>query len=89
MVKKPSETWRMPREDFDIAIEEHEDEAEGEGAIVGEGFGKVPVQEGVEGTLQSTAWAAISRGSADQTARKECLRRVKQSIQPHRSHEKQ
>ena len=60
MVKKPSETWRMLGKDLDIAVEEHEDEAEGEGAIVGEGFGKVPVQESVEGTLQSAAWAAIA-----------------------------
>jgi hypothetical protein len=40
-----------PRKDLDIAVEEHEDEAEGEGTIVGEGFGKVTVQESVEGTL--------------------------------------
>jgi hypothetical protein len=40
-----------PRKDLDIAVEEYEDEAEGEGTIVGEGFGKVTVQESVEGTL--------------------------------------
>ena len=80
MVKKPSETWRMLGKDLDIAVEEQEDDAEGEGAIVGEGFGKVPVQESVEGTLQSAAWAAIACSSTDKTVRKECLRRVKQSI---------
>lgn len=89
MVKKPSETWRTQGKDLDIAVEEHENEAKGEGSIVGEGFGEVPVQEGVEGTLQTTPWATISRGSANQTARKWRLCRVKQSIQPHRSHEKQ
>lgn len=89
MVKKPSETWRTQGKDLDIAVEEHGNEAKGEGSIVGEGFGEVPVQEGVEGTLQTTPWATISRGSANQTARKGRLCRVKQSIQPHRSHEKQ
>ena len=69
-----------PRKDLDIAVEEHEDEAEGEGMIVGEGFGKVTVQESVEGTLQSAAWAAIACSCTDKAARKECLRRVKQSI---------
>lgn len=89
MVKKPSETWRTQRKDLDIAVEEHENEAKGKGSIVGEGFGEVPVQEGVKGTLQTTPRATISRGSANQTARKGRLCRVKQSIQPHRSHEKQ
>ena len=89
MVKKPSETWRTQGKDFDIAVEEHENEAKGKGSIVGEGFGEVPVQEGVKGTLQTTPWATISRGSANQTARKGRLCRIKQSIQPHRSHEKQ
>lgn len=65
MVKKPSETWRMLGKDLDIAVEEHENEAKGEGSIVGEGFGEVPVQEGVKGTLQTTPWATISRGSAN------------------------
>ena len=89
MVKKPSETWRTQGKDLDIAVEEHENEAKGEGSIVGEGFGEVPVQEGVEGTLQTTPWATIPRGSANQTARKGRLCRVKQSIQPHHSYEKQ
>ena len=89
MVKKSSETWRTQGKDRDIAVEEHENEAKGEGSIVGEGFREVPVQEGVKGTLQTTPWATISRGSANQTARKGRLCRIKQSIQPHRSHEKQ
>lgn len=89
MVKKSSETWRTQGKDLDIAVEEHENEAKGKGSIVGEGFGEVPVQEGVKGTLQAAPRATIPRGSANQTARKGRLCRVKRSIQPHRSHEKQ
>ena len=65
MVKKPSETWRMLGKDLDIAVEEYENEAKGEGSIVGEGFGEVPVQEGMKGALQATPWTTISRGSAN------------------------
>lgn len=65
MVKKSSETWRMQGKDLDIAVEDHENEAKGKGSIVGEGFGDVPVQEGVKGTLHATPRATISRGRAN------------------------
>ena len=58
-------------------------------AVVAEGFGEVPMEEGVSCALESAPWAAIARGGADDAAREGVGRWIKESIQPHSYPEEQ
>lgn len=76
-------------EELCVAVEKEEGDGEEECAVVAEGFGKVPMEEGVSCALESTPWAAIARGGADDAAREGVGRWIKESIQPHSYPEEQ
>lgn len=72
-----------------VAVEKEEGDGEEERAVIAEGFGKVPMEEGVSCALESAPRAAIARGGADDAAREEGGRWIKESIQPHSYPEEQ
>ena len=89
MLKDASEAGCSLGEELRVAVEKEERDGEEERAVVAEGFGEVPVEEGVSSTLKPAPWAAIARGGADDAAREGVGRRIKESIQPHSYPEEQ
>lgn len=89
MLERASEVGRSLGEELRVAVEKEEGDGEEERAVVAEGFGEVPMEEGVSCTLESTPWAAIARGGADDAAREGVGRWIKESIQPHSYPEEQ
>ena len=83
MLKDASEAGHLLGEELRVAVEKEEGDGEEERAVVVEGFGEVPVEEGVRGALESAPWAAIARGGEDDAARQGVGRWIKESIQPH------
>jgi len=76
-------------EELRVAVEKEKGDGEEECAVIAEGFGKVPMEEGVSCALESAPWAAIARGGADDAAREGVGRWIKESIQPHSYPEEQ
>ena len=89
MLKDAPEAGGSLGEELRVAVEKEEGDGEEECAVVAEGFGEVPVEEGVSCTLESAPWAAIARGGADDAAREGVGRWIKESIQPHSYPEEQ
>ena len=69
MLEDASEVGRSLGEELRVAIEKEEGDGEEERAVVAEGFGEVPMEEGVSCALESAPWAAIARGGEDDAAR--------------------
>ena len=82
MLKDASKAGGSLGEELRVAVEKEKGDGEEERAVVAEGFGKVPMEEGVSCALESTPWAAIARGGADDAAREGVGRWIKESIQP-------
>ena len=76
-------------EELRVAVEKEEGDGEEERAVVAEGFGEVPVEEGVSCALESASRTAVARGGADDAAREGVGRWIKESIQPHSYPEEQ
>lgn len=89
MLKDASKAGGSLGEELRVAVEKEKGDGEEERAVVAEGFGKVPMEEGVSCALESTPWAAIARGGADDAAREGVGRWIKESIQPHSYPEEQ
>ena len=89
MLERASETGCSLGKEFRIAVEKEEGDGEEERAVVAEGFGEVPMEEGMGCALESAPWAAIARGGADDAAREGVGRWIKESIQPHSYPEEQ
>ena len=89
MLKDAPEAGCSLGEELRVAVEKEEGDGEEECAVVGKGFGEVPMEEGVSCALESTPWAAIARGGADDAAREGVGRWIKESIQPHSYPEEQ
>jgi len=89
MLERASKAGHSLGEELRVAVEEEEGDGEEERAVVAEGFGEVPMEEGVSCALESTPWAAIARGGADDAAREGVGRWIKKSIQPHSYPEEQ
>ena len=89
MLEDASKAGGSLGEELRIAVEKEEGDGEEECAVVAEGFGEVPVEEGVSCTLESAAWAAIARGRVNDAAREGIGRWIKESIQPHSYPEEQ
>ena len=89
MLKDAPEVGRSLGEELRIAVEKEEGDGKEECAVVAEGFGEVPMEEGVSCALKSAPWAAIARGGADDAAREGVGRWIKESIQPHSYPEEQ
>ena len=89
MLKDAPEAGYSLGEELRIAVEKEEGNGEEKCAVVAEGFGEVPMEEGVSGALESAPRAAIARGSEDDTAREGVGRWIKESIQPHSYPEEQ
>ena len=89
MLEDASEVGRSLGEELRVAIEKEEGNGEEERAVVAEGFGEVPMEEGMSGALESAPWAAIARGGEDDAAREGVGRWIKESIQPHSYPEEQ
>ena len=89
MLKDAPEAGGSLGEELRVAVEKEKGDGEEERAVVAEGFGEVPVEEGVSCALESTPWAAIARGGADDAAREGVGRWIKESIQPHSYPEEQ
>ena len=83
MLKDASKAGCSLGEELRVAVEKEEGDGEEERAVVAEGFGEVPMEEGVSRALESAPWAAIARGGADDAAREGVGRWIKESIQPH------
>ena len=89
MLKDAPEVGCSLGEELRVAVEKEEGNGEEECAVVAEGFGEVPVEEGVSCTLESAPWAAIARGRVNDAAREGIGRWIKESIQPHSYPEEQ
>ena len=89
MLEDASKAWGSLGEELRVAVEKEEGDGEEERAVVAEGFGEVPMEEGVSCALESAPWAAIARGGADDAAREGVGRWIKESIQPHSYPEEQ
>ena len=89
MLERASKAGHSLGEELRVAVEEEEGDGEEERAVVAEGFGEVPMEEGVSCALESTPWAAIARGGAYDAAREGVGRWIKESIQPHSYPEEQ
>ena len=89
MLEEAPEAGCSLGEELRVAVEKEKGDSEEERAVVAEGFGKVPVEEGVSSTLKPAPWAAIARGGADDAAREGGGRWIKESIQPHSYPEEQ
>ena len=89
MLKDAPEVGCSLGEELRVAVEKEKGDGEEERAVVAEGFGKVPMEEGVSCALESAPWAAIARGGADDAAREGVGRWIKKSIQPHSYPEEQ
>lgn len=89
MLERASKAGHSLGEELRVAVEKEEGDGEEECAVVAEGFGEVPMEEGVSCALESTPWAAIARGGADDAAREGVGRWIKESIQPHSYPEEQ
>ena len=76
-------------EELRVAVEKEKGDGEEERAVVAEGFGEVPVEEGVSCALESASRTAVARGGADDAAREGVGRWIKESIQPHSYPEEQ
>ena len=83
MLERASETGCSLGEELRVAVEKEEGDGEEERAVVAEGFGEVPVEEGMSCALESAPRAAIARGGEDDAARQGVGRWIKESIQPH------
>ena len=89
MLKDAPETGRSLGEELRVAVEKEEGDGEEERAVVAEGFGEVPVEEGMSCALESAPRAAVARGGEDDAAREGVGRWIKESIQPHSYPEEQ
>ena len=89
MLEDAPEAWGSLGEELRVAVEKEEGDGEEERAVVAEGFGEVSMEECVSCALESTPWAAVSRGGADDAAREGVGRWIKESIQPHSYPEEQ
>ena len=89
MLKDASKAGCSLGEELRVAVEKEEGDGEEERTVIAEGFGEVPVEEGMSCALESAPWAAIARGGADDAAREEVGRWIKESIQPHSYPEEQ
>ena len=89
MLKDAPEAGCSLGEELRVAVEKEEGDGEEERTVIAEGFGEVPVEEGVSSTLKPAPWAAIARGGADDAAREGGGRWIKESIQPHSYPEEQ
>ena len=89
MLKDAPEAGCSLGEELRVAVEKEKGDGDEERAVVAEGFGKVPMEEGVSCALESAPWAAIARGGADDAAREGVGRWIKESIQPHSYPEEQ
>ena len=89
MLKDAPEAGCSLGDELRVAVEKEKGDGEEERAVVAEGFGKVPMEEGVSCALESAPWAAIARGGADDAAREGVGRWIKESIQPHSYPEEQ
>ena len=83
MLKDAPEAGGSLGEELRVAVEKEKGDGEEERAVIAEGFGKVPVEEGVSGALESAPRAAVARGGEDDAAREGVGRWIKESIQPH------
>ena len=83
MLKDAPEAGGSLGEELRVAVEKEEGDGKEECAVVAEGFGKVPMEEGVSCALESAPWATIARGGEDDAAREGVGRWIKESIQPH------
>ena len=89
MLERASKAGLSLGEELRVAVEKEEGDGEEERAVVAEGFGEVPTEEGVSCALESAPWAAIARGGEDDAAREGVGRWIKESIQPHSYPEEQ
>ena len=83
MLEDAPETGHSLGEELRVAVEKEEGDGEEERAVVAEGFGEVPVEEGMSCALESAPRAAVARGGEDDAAREGVGRWIKESIQPH------
>lgn len=89
MLEEASEAGHSLGKEPHVAVEKEEGDSEEERTVVAEGFGEVPMEEGVNCALESAPWAAIARGGADDAAREGVGCWIKESIQPHSYPEEQ
>ena len=89
MLEDASKAWGSLGEELRIAVEKEEGDGEEERTVIAEGFGEVPVEEGMSCALEPAPWAAIARGGANDAAREGVGRWIKGSIQAHSYPEEQ
>ena len=89
MLKDAPEAGGSLGEELRVAVEKEKGDGEEECAVVAEGFGEVPVEEGMSCALESAPRAAVARGGEDDAAREGVGRWIKESIQPHSYPEEQ
>jgi len=89
MLERASKAGHSLGEELRVAVEKEEGDGEEECAVVAEGFGEVPVEEGMSCALESAPRAAVARGGEDDAAREGVGRWIKESIQPHSYPEEQ
>lgn len=89
MLEEASEAGHSLGEELRVAVEKEEGDGKEECAVIAEGFGEVPMEEGVSCALESASGAAIARGGTDDAAREWVGRWIKESIQPHSYPEEQ
>jgi len=89
MLERASKAGHSLGEELCVAVEKEKGDGEEECAVVAEGFGEVPVEEGMSCALESAPRAAVARGGEDDAAREGVGRWIKESIQPHSYPEEQ
>ena len=89
MLERASKAGCPLGEELRVAVEKEKGDGEEERTVVAEGFGEVPMEEGVSCALEAAPWAAIARGRANDAAREGVGRWIKESIQPHSYPEEQ
>ena len=89
MLERASKAGCSLGEELRVAVEKEEGDGEEERTVIAEGFGEVPVEEGMSCALEPAPWAAIARGGANDAAREGGGRWIKGSIQAHSYPEEQ
>ena len=89
MLERASKAGCSLGEELRVAVEKEEGDGEEERTVIAEGFGEVPVEEGMSCALEPAPWAAIARGGANDAAREGVGRWIKGSIQVHSYPEEQ
>ena len=89
MLERASKAGCSLGEELRVAVEKEEGDGEEERTVIAEGFGEVPVEEGMSCALEPAPWAPIARVGANDAAREGVGRWIKESIQPHSYPEEQ